>query len=104
IETEQPQDGGVQVVNMNFVFHGRRTEFVGGSIDDAASDASPGQPGAEPAVVVVAAGIIVSVAVPDGFPSQLSAPNPQGAGEQSALFQVGEKRGAGSIDFVGAAG
>src|SRR5213593_782271 len=57
IEAEQVQDGGVQVMNMDLVFHRAIAEFIGGPEGLAAPDATAGQPNAKrPAVMVATRG------------------------------------------------
>jgi hypothetical protein len=41
------QDRGVEVVDVNRLFHRLDAVFVGGAMHDAALDAGAGQPGAE---------------------------------------------------------
>src|SRR5262245_48969396 len=55
IETEQPQDCGVQIVDVDFVFDGRKSELIRRAVDIAATDAATRQPHAEAVVVVIAA-------------------------------------------------
>ena len=55
IKTEQIQNGRVEVVDVDFVFHRGKTEFIRGAMDVAAFCAAPGDPGGEAVVVVVAA-------------------------------------------------
>ena len=42
IEAEKMQDGGVQIMDVNFLLHGGETELIGGSISHAALHAAPG--------------------------------------------------------------
>ncbi len=76
VQTEQFQDRGVQVVDMDAVFHGTETEFVRGPDDLASLDAAAGQPGGEAVGIVIAAGALVGVAaVCNRRSAELAAPN-----------------------------
>src|ERR1051326_281253 len=77
VETQQGQDGGVQIMNVHLVFDCCTAKLAGGAVDGATFDAAPGQNGAEGFGVVVPAGIIISVAVADGLAAELPAPNHQ---------------------------
>jgi hypothetical protein len=55
VEAEQVEDRGVEVVDMDLVFHGREAGLVGRAMNVAAADAAAGQPHAEAVMVVVAA-------------------------------------------------
>ena len=96
IEAHQVQHGGVQVVDVDFLFHGREAAFVGGSVDVASLGAAAGQPHGEAVVVVVAA---VDLARVGPFLRQLdgrraaefAAANHQSLVEQAALFEVGQE-------------
>ena len=55
VEAELIEDGGVEVVDADFVFDGFEAEIVGGSVGDAAFDAAAGEEGGERGRVVVAA-------------------------------------------------
>src|SRR5271165_5970323 len=52
VEAHHVQDGRVQVVDVNLVFHGMPTEFVGGAVDVAGSGAAAGDPHGESEGVV----------------------------------------------------
>ena len=55
VESEQVQDGGVQVVDVNLVFDGREAELVRCTMNIAAACAAAGEPHAEAIVIMVAA-------------------------------------------------
>src|SRR4051794_9471307 len=54
VEAEQVEDRGVEVVDVDGVGHGLVAEVVGGAVDVAPLDASPGEPHGETVVIVVA--------------------------------------------------
>ena len=45
IEAEQGQDGGVQIVDMNFVFHRSGPEFIGRAVNCAPANTAAGENG-----------------------------------------------------------
>ena len=104
IESEQLENRRVQIVDVNLVLHRRAAEFIRRAIDRAALHAAARQPGAERAIVVVAARILVAIAVPNRLAPEFSAPHHQRAVEQAALLEVGEEGGARSVDFARALG
>jgi hypothetical protein len=55
IESEQVEDRGMEVVDVDFVFDGLEAEFIRGAMDRAAFDTTARQPHAEAVMVVVAA-------------------------------------------------
>jgi hypothetical protein len=54
IEAEEPQDRGVEIVNVNLVLNRSETKFVGRAVDVATFDAAAGEPGGEAVMIVVA--------------------------------------------------
>src|SRR5205807_10571404 len=54
VKTEECQNGGVQVMHMNFVLGGLKSEFVGRAVDAAAAHAAARQPHRKTVVVMVA--------------------------------------------------
>src|SRR5690349_256024 len=55
VEPQEPEDGGVQVVDVDLVFDRLEAELVGRAVHLAALHAAAGQPHGETVVVVVAA-------------------------------------------------
>ena len=89
----------MQVMNVHFVFHGRGAEFIARAVDRSAFDAATREPGGESLVIVIAPGVGVAVAIADRLTAKLAAPDDERAVQQSALFEVGEKRRARAIDL-----
>src|SRR5258706_9529248 len=54
IEAEQMQNGGVEIVHVNRIFHDGMGVIVGLAINNTAFDSTPGKPGGESGVVVAA--------------------------------------------------
>ncbi len=89
---------------MDLVGDGRGAEFIGRAVDGAALDAATGHDDGEGLGVVVAAGVVVAVFIFGGFAAKLTAPNDEGAVEEAALFEVGEKGGERAVDLTGLGG
>src|SRR5437879_1094359 len=68
-------------------------------MDDAAPDSTASQDGGKSFGIVIAAGVVVSVAVFHGFTAEFSTPNNESAVEETALFQIGNESSERLIDF-----
>jgi len=95
-DTEQPQHGGVQVVDINWIFDSGVTEFISRAINKTAFDAATAEPDAEAGVVVVAA----VAALAHWCSTKFARPDYQRVFEHIALFQIGNERHACAIDFL----
>ena len=109
VDTQHMQAGGVKVMHVHRIFHDTETEFIRGSIGDAFLQSSAGHPDGEAFLVVVPSRSSLGagpgvVFLNHGGASEFSAPNDQGVLEESALFQVGDKAGAGLVDASGLPG
>ncbi len=85
IEAEQVEDGGVHIVHVDLVLDGVVAEVVGLAKAEAGFHAGTGQPLAEAARVVVAAG---AVALSVGRAAKFAAPPDQCVLQKTALFEV----------------
>jgi len=54
IESEEVEDGGVDIGDVVGMLDGVETDFIGGAVGGAAADAGAGEPGAEAGRVVIA--------------------------------------------------
>ncbi len=88
IESEQVQQGGVQVVDADPVLDRLVTELVAFAVVNAALDSTTRQPDGVGVRVVVAPLAALRVR----RPAKLAAPDHQGGIEQTARLQVGEQR------------
>jgi hypothetical protein len=75
IEAQQSQNGGVQVMDLDSVFHCLGAEFVGCAINSAAFGPATRHPGAKALIVVVAARILMPISVASRFPSEFATPD-----------------------------
>src|SRR5437867_1634137 len=100
IEAQQGQNRGVQIMDMHFVFDRGRAEFISRAIDHAATNAAAREDSGESLGIVVASGIVIAIAVPDRFAAKFSTPDDERAVEKIALFQVGDERSQGLVDFL----
>ena len=93
IKTEQMQDRGVQVVDVDLPLDRPKAEFVRGAMHVPALDAAAGQPHGETVMVVVAA--FARQVVGEAHrqfhgrrAAELPSPNHQGVVKHAALFEV----------------
>jgi len=87
VEAELMQDGGVQVVDVDFVFHRRESKVVGRSVDGSAFDSAARQPHGETVGVVVSAVATLRC----GSSAKLAAPDDERFFKQAALFEISEQ-------------
>lgn len=101
IKSEAVQHGGVQIMNTDRVFGGAEPEFVCRAVDGAAFDSTAGQPDAEAPVIMVAAGLWLSVGAEfDRWcPAKFAAPENEGVFKETALFEIGNECGDGLVDL-----
>src|SRR6266498_1054574 len=96
IKSEQGQDGGVQVVDVDLVLGRLETVFIGGAVDITAAHATSGHPHAEAIVIMVAAINLAGVApgggqFHGGCPTEFTSPDDQGVLEQATLLEILEQ-------------
>ena len=96
VETQEVEDGGVEVVDSNPTFDGLEAELVGGSVDESSFHATAGHPHREAERVMVAAVAVLG----DGCPAELAAPDHQGVVEQPSTLQVGQEPGDRLVDLL----
>ena len=91
IKAEQMEHGGVEVVDVDFVFNCLKTEIIGRAVDLAAFDSAACHPNGK-AVVIVVATVDFSLIGPGfrhfdhGSAAEFSAPKHEGFIEHSAHF------------------
>jgi len=100
VHSEDVEDGGVEVVHVDFVFPGKVAEFVGGSVTVAGFDSSSGEPDGEAGRVVVAAVFTLSY----GGAAKLGSPDNEGVVHQAALLEVSQESGNGLVGGEGVLG
>ena len=82
VQAKQVQDGGVEVVHVEFVFNGLISPFVGGAVGIAGTNAAAGQPNGESLRIVIAPVVVLR----EGSASEFAAPPDEGVLEQSPRF------------------
>src|SRR5690349_8788849 len=98
VEAEQVQHRGMEIMNMDGILRDVVGEIVRRSVGQAALDAATGHPQREAArMMITAKAVLLDLALAVTRAAELTAPNDQRVVEQAALFQVGNKRGAGLI-------
>ena len=103
IEAEEREDGCVQVVDMDFVLHGFRAEFVSGAVSLAALDATACDPCAHCAAVVVAARRVVAIAILCDGAAEFAAPDDERLVKQPALLEILDEGRRGCVNRAGGA-
>lgn len=97
VQPQQVQDGGVQVMQVNFIACGKVSEFVGRPVPLTSFDAAPGEEHGVSDIVVV-----TSVrALRDGRSSEFAAPDQQRVIQHAALLQVQDQGGDRLVDLHG---
>ncbi len=61
IEAEEVEEGGVEVIHVDFVFDGFVAELIGGAVVDAGFDAAAGHPNGKTFGIVIAADAALGV-------------------------------------------
>jgi len=100
VESHDVQDGGMEVVDVDQVFHNVVTDVVGFAVNHAAAYISAGQPAGE-RVGVMRAGFGSLAVLGPGGAAEFGAEDEQGFFEQAPLFEVGDQGGDGLIDAAG---
>ena len=100
VESEQMQDGGVQVVDMDLVLGGIVTELVGRTVSESRFCTATGQPHRESVrVVIPAVGPLHARSA-----SEFSTPPDQGVFEQSTGLEIAQQSANRAIDLLGVLG
>lgn len=95
-ETQLVENGGVEIGDVVAVFHRMETEFVRGSVGDAALDAAAGEPHRESVGVMIPP----IAALITGSPSEFCSPHDQRFIEQAPLFEILEQPGNGKVHLA----
>ena len=105
IETEEVEQGGLEVVHVDAVLHGAEAEVVSGAVGLTAAHPGPGQPDGEAVVVVIAPRggfeFVVLGELHGGRSAELAAPEDEGFIEKAAGFEVGEQSGEALVALLG---
>ena len=101
IKTEEVQDGGVEVVEVDLSGDRTEAECIGLAVHEAAFDSAAGHPGAEALGLVFATVLFdrrgaAEILAPWGA-TELAAPDHEGVLQQTTRFQIADQAGAGKI-------
>ena len=96
VEPHQVQNGRVQVVYVDTILDRGQPELVGVAIAHTRFDTASRHPDRKSIVIVIAP----QLAFRRGRPSKLATPNDERFVEKSALFEIGDQSGNGSIDLL----
>src|SRR5262249_8262192 len=90
---QQVQDGGLEVMNMNFVFGDGETKLVGFAVHDARFHPATSKKNGETIRVMISAQDLAFGCAPlaEWGPAKLTAPNDQRVIQQAALPQIADK-------------
>ena len=82
VQAEQVEDGGVEIVHVEFVFDGLISPFVGGAVSVARPDSAAGQPNGESLRVVIAPVVVLG----EGSASEFTAPPDESVLKKASRF------------------
>ena len=98
IKSEEMEDGGVQIVDVEATFGGAEAEFVGGAVEVSGFEPTAGCPHGEGVDVVIASGSFA------GFThwcaAEFATPNHECVFEESAFPEIFDECSGGLIDFA----
>ena len=94
VDAKEVEHGGVEVVDLHFVFDGFVSPFVGRAVGHPGFYAAAGEPSGEAEGVVVAAVPSLS----EGCSAEFTRPDDEGLLENAQFFQVGDESGDRLID------
>lgn len=93
VESEQMENGGMQIIDVNLPIDAEIPEVIGGAMRHSALDPTPGHPHRESMMIVFAAISILSMRCS----SEFSSPKNERVVEQAAGFQIGKQSCDGSV-------
>lgn len=82
VQAEQVENGGVEIVHVEFVFDGFISPFISGAVGIAGTNAAAGQPNGESLRVVVASIVVLG----EGSAAEFTAPPNKSVLEQTSHF------------------
>lgn len=97
VESEQMEDGRMDVVQVGSVLYGFKTELVGRAVFHPAADVATGEPHREPIGIVIASRLSLPFA--EGHAAEFAPPNDQRALQKPPLLQVRQQGRDGLIHF-----
>ena len=105
VHTHLVQDGGLQIMDVDFIPDAVITEFIGFAIRYTRLNATPGEPHGKGFAVVIAAverGFFTAPVFAHRGAAELAAPDNEGFVKQAFLAQVSDEGGHGLVDFLAA--
>jgi hypothetical protein len=88
------EDRGVKIDDVVAVFHGMESNFVSGSVGNAAADAAAGELHGKPVGVMIPP----SITLASRSPAEFRSPHDESFLEQAPLFEILEQAGDGEVD------
>ena len=95
VDTEKVKDRSLEVVDVDFVFHGIEADVITRSVGDAGLNPAAGHPDCVGVWMVIAAplGTIVKGALNEGRASELASPYDEGVLEEATGFKITDQGG-----------
>ena len=100
IDTEDVQDGGMKVMDVQAVLHGIEPQVVGGAVCSAALHSAASHPHGKSCRVVIAAIAFFA----HGCAAEFATPDDEGLVQQSARLEISEQPGDGLVDCMAEGG
>src|SRR5258706_1782796 len=99
IDTQETEHGGMQIMDVNRIFHGVVTQFVGAAIGHTAFDACAGHPDGESLDMVIA-----TIALRHGSATKFTSPNDQRIFQHAAGLEVLQQSSGAPVNQTGRSG
>jgi len=99
VDTKEVKDRGLEVVDVDFVFHGIEADVITRSVGDTRLHAAAGHPDGVGVGMVIAAplGTIVKGTLDEGRASEFAGPNDEGVFEEATGFKITDQSGGGLV-------
>ena len=95
VETEEVEDGGVEVVRGDGVVRGLESKLIGGAVAHAAFHSGTGKPSGEAVRIMVAP---VGAGLKHWHAAELGGEHYERVFQQAALFQIAQQAGDGLVE------
>ena len=102
VNSEQMQDRGLEVVDVDFVVNGIKADIIGSSVGDAGFNASSSHPSGKGVGVMVTtpAFAVLHVALEKRSTTEFAAPDDEGFIEHAALLEIADETCAGLVGIL----
>jgi hypothetical protein len=92
IDAKKMKERGLEIVDVDGIFHGVESEVIGCAVGDTGLDSTSGHPNGEGVGMMIAAPTraVVEIPLDKRSSSKLTAPNNQGVVEQTAHLEISD--------------